>query len=94
MTAPVWSPADGDRITADRDGIDEIVLTGVTVHLERMDDRRYSLLIYGDPGPGDGGLRVQGSLDVAVGRRKQVTAYLTDLEAPDTLPVDDEAWLR
>lgn len=90
-----WTPGPHDRITGDEDGIDEIVLSNVAVHLERMDDRRYSLIIYGDLNDhGESGLRVQASVSVAPGRRKLVDAYLSDLEAPETLPVDDEAWLR
>lgn len=86
-----WKPGPQDRITAHDGDIDEIVLSGVTVHLERMDDQRYYLGIYA-PGGSVDELLVQSSIAVAPGRRKKVTAYLYHLDAPDELPVDADAW--
>jgi hypothetical protein len=82
-----------DRITAQGGDIDEIVLTNVMVHLERMTDQRYYLGVYG-VGEGETGLLVQSSVAVAPGRRKLATAYLYHLDAPDSLPVDEDAWLN
>lgn len=92
MAQSRWTPGPLDRITAAEGDIDEIVLTGVTAHLERMDTGRYYLGIYGPGGTDD--LLVQVSVAVAPGRRKRATAYLYHLDAPESLPVDEGAWIR
>lgn len=87
----LWTPGPNDRITAFDGDIDEIVLSGVAIHLERMDVQRYYLGIYSSFTDTDS-LMIQASIAVAPGRRKKATAYLYGLEAPEALPVDPEAF--
>lgn len=92
-TSPrLWIPGPSDRITADADGIDEIVLSNVSVHVERMTDRDYYVGFYDSfSGPSDA-LLIQSRIGVAKGRKKQAFAFIYTLDAPDALPVDEAIW--
>lgn len=81
-----WTPGPLDRITADpTTGIDEIVLTGVDIHLEAMSGKGFTLMI-----SGPGGLWIQADLWTTRGPLK---AGLFDTDnVPDALPIDPEAW--
>lgn len=88
----LWTPGPNDRITADADGIDEIVLSNVSVHLERMSDQAYYLGFYSSFTGGSDSLLIQSRVAVAAGRRKKATAWVYTLDAPDALEVDDSVW--
>jgi hypothetical protein len=74
-----------DRVTADDvTGIDEIVLTGVDVHLEMLSDKSlYMSFRRAD------GLWIQVDLRAA---RKPLSLWLTSAENVDTVEIDDEVW--
>lgn len=74
-----------DRVTADDvTGIDEIVLTGVDVHIEAMSDKSFTL-IFTRPD----GFYLQADLWT---RRKPLTLRLLETEATGDLPIDPETY--
>lgn len=74
-----------DRVTADDvTGIDEIVLSGVDVHIEAMSDKSFTL-IFTRPD----GFYLQADLWA---KRKPITLRLFETEATGALPIDPETY--
>jgi hypothetical protein len=74
-----------DRVTADdMTGIDEIVLTGVDVHIEALSDKSFYLSFHRADG-----LWVQVELRAT---RKPLTMWLSAAENVESVEIDDEVW--
>jgi hypothetical protein len=95
-----WTPGTNDRITPD--GVpdsgeppwvlDEVVLTGVTVHLERMNDREYALMIHGPDGQRCYVDLIARRLPPGSRPRVRCLARLVDLDGFDGVRIDPQVW--
>lgn len=76
-----------DRVTSDDvTGIDEIVLTGVDVHIEAMSDKGFTLIFSRHDGSG---FWVQADIWAA---RKPLTMRLFEVQNADGLDIEDGSW--
>lgn len=74
-----------DRVTADEvTGIDEIVITGVDVHVEALSDKSFYMSFHRADG-----LWMQVEIRAA---RKPLTMWLSGAENLGGVEVDDEVW--
>ncbi|MGZ4520250.1 MAG: hypothetical protein ACXVXW_07530 [Mycobacteriaceae bacterium] len=74
-----------DRVTADDvTGIDEIVLTGVDVHIEALSNKSFYMSFH----RGDG-LWIQVEVSAP---RKPLTMWISSAENVGSVEIDDEVW--